>query len=363
MLRSRAPDVALKPLARGLSQLRTSSDSDPLQRHVKDRSPRLVDRRSPKGPQLDPMNQKKLGTRIEDLEFQLGEAQAELKNLKGQLASAEVAKKEAQEKLERKVKKHEVVGNVETDAKQHNKEIQELDGKDNNPNEDIINQQWETDVFEVQKRKLSAEPQKELVPPNDQSQKDAKPADESTKSPEISELIQISSHDLVLKDEEISSLKATLKRKDDDIKVLAEENELIKKQLAEAKADISSAEAKGNEMASKLTLLVEELQASKTQATVLNEKLQSVEQAKAGLESEMKQLRVQTEQWRKAADAAAAVLAGDADMNGGRNPERCGSMDKHFPGFVGSPGYMGIGKRKGTGIRMFGDLWKKKDHK
>jgi hypothetical protein len=44
--------------------------------------------------------------------------------------------------------------------------------------------------------------------------------------------------------------------------------------------------------------------------------MKAVEEAKEALEAEMKKLRVQTEQWRKAADAAAAVLAGDMEMNG-----------------------------------------------
>ena len=61
--------------------------------------------------------------------------------------------------------------------------------------------------------------------------------------------------------------------------------------------------------------------------------------------------------------------------------ERCGSMDKQFgsifglvvggyTGFVGSTGLgddsddgFGSGKRNGSGIRMFGDLWKKKGQK
>ncbi|KAF7822541.1 interactor of constitutive active ROPs 4-like [Senna tora] len=97
----------------------------------------------------------------------------------------------------------------------------------------------------------------------------------------------------------------------------------------------------------------------------------------------MKKLRIQTEQWRKAADAAAAVLAGGVDINP-RISERCGSMDKHFGGMfetpggynnnggfvVGSPGIgedledgFGSVKKKGSGIRMFGDLWKKKGQK
>ncbi|KAK6775908.1 hypothetical protein RDI58_026909 [Solanum bulbocastanum] len=69
------------------------------------------------------------------------------------------------------------------------------------------------------------------------------------------------------------------------------------------------------------------------------------------------------------------------EMNGRRPSERCKSMDKNYgnvfePGVGGYGGYMGSpwlvddsdavfehGKRKGSGIKMFGDLWKKKGHK
>ncbi|KAK5803263.1 hypothetical protein PVK06_030907 [Gossypium arboreum] len=75
----------------------SSFDSEPFHhRPITDRSsPKFGDYHSPKGAtQSDPLNQKKLGTRIADLESQLGQAQEELKNLKDQLASAETTKKE-----------------------------------------------------------------------------------------------------------------------------------------------------------------------------------------------------------------------------------------------------------------------------
>lgn len=124
-----------------------------------------------------------------------------------------------------------------------------------------------------------------------------------------------------------------------------------------------------------------ELEASKANEAVLKEKIEGIEGEKMEMEIEMKKMRVQTEQWRKAADAAAIILAGGMEINGRKVGDRCGSMDKHFggnsgfesgvgyPTFVGSPitddlddGF-GNGKRKGSGIRMFGDLWKKKGQK
>lgn len=318
-------------------------------------SPRLglSDIRSPRGTHTqsvsDTMNQKKLGTRIANLESQLGDAQTELKILKVQLTSAETAKKEAQEKLDQKVKKND-----------------QLNAKGSKLSDDINDNLQETDVFEVPKREL----QEELVLRNDQSlQKSPVDESEANKLAEIYESSKILTQELVMKDEEISCLKVMLTRRDTELKVISEENDLIKMELSAAKAEILLAETKVSEMGSKLNLLTEELQASRDQTSILNEKLQSVERGKVAMEVEIKQLRIQTEQWRKAADAAAAVLACDADMNGGRISDRCGSMGKSFPGVMESPvgGYvgspeLGSGKRRGSGIKMFGDMWKKKGH-
>ncbi|CAM8966860.1 unnamed protein product [Rhodiola kirilowii] len=79
----------------------------------------------------------------------------------------------------------------------------------------------------------------------------------------------------------------------------------------------------------------------------------------------MKKFRVQTEQWRKAADAASAVLAGE----NGRSMSFNGLFEAPIGLYDedGSPGFADEvntgGKKNGTGIRMLGDLWKKKGNK
>ncbi|KAI7996344.1 Interactor of constitutive active ROPs 4 [Camellia lanceoleosa] len=93
----------------------------------------------------------------------------------------------------------------------------------------------------------------------------------------------------------------------------------------------------------------------------------------------MKKPRMQTEQWRKAADATAATLARGVEKNGRRISERCGSIEKPlgaifeppvdgYMGFVGSPGLgddsnddFGNGKRKGSfAVRMFRDYGRRR---
>ncbi|XP_055824719.1 interactor of constitutive active ROPs 1-like [Solanum dulcamara] len=374
MPRSRGSEMPQRQSPRGPSQLRTSSsESDPLHhRPVTDRSPKLGDRRSPRGAQSDPLNQRKLGTRIADLESQLGQAQDELKSLKGQLASAEAAKKAAQEQLDKKTKKPTV---AESDR------IQENNNNDNknNPTHEIADddEMKETDVFEVPVEKLTVEPPPNVEISHPSAEDDLKSSSLSHAEPE-----KPSFEELNLKDEEISSLKSKLEEKEKEVQVFCQENESLKKELNEKIQEISSAKSNKDETNLKLNQLTQELETSKNDGVHLKEKLEATEKAKEALENEMKKLRVQTEQWRKAADAAAAVLAGGGvEMNGRRLPERCGSMDKHYgnvfePGvggygsYMGSPGLVddsddvfGHGKRKGSGIKMFGDLWKKKGHK
>ncbi|KAA8524082.1 hypothetical protein F0562_010487 [Nyssa sinensis] len=378
-------EVPQRQSPRGPLQHRTSSsDSDPLHhRPITDRSPKVAgDRRSPRGVQSDSLNQKKLGARIAGLESQLGHAQEELKLLKEQLASAEAAKKEVQQELEKKTQKPNVPEPVEIQEKHPPIENHKTNEKNSSvPYEIADDNQLETDVFEVPVEKVTVEPKVELNQPTDKEDHERKPARLSTESPAISEPEKPSFSDLALKNEEINTLKTKLEEKEKELEVFCQENENLKSQLNEAASEISSTQAKEEKLASRLSQLGQELEESKATAVQLNEKLEAVEGEKEALETEMKKLRVQTEQWRKAADAAAAVLAGGVEMNGRRISERCGSMDKQFgsifeppvggyTGFVGSPGLaddlddgFGSGKRKGSGIRMFGDLWKKKGQK
>ncbi|XP_010416825.1 PREDICTED: interactor of constitutive active ROPs 4 [Camelina sativa] len=310
-------------------RLRTSSpsiSSEPkhLNRPITDRSPKLgLDRRSPRsgGPHTDPLTQKKLGSRISGLESQLGQAQEELRLLKQQLARAEAAKKRAQEELHHKKK-----------SKKPSPSVPERDEIPGDGHQ-------ETDVFEV------------LV--------------EEAKEGE-----KVKSDELASKEDQINVLKARLYDLEKEKVSLGEENASLKDQLKRTGSEMSTAKVKEDEIASKVSQIKEELEESNETTAELKKKLESMEDAKESLEAEMKKLKVQTEQWRKAADAAAAVLSGGVEMNG-RFSEQCGSMETHFAGrFVGSPGMaddlddgLGFGKRKGSGMKMFGDLWKKKGQK
>lgn len=327
----------------------TSSASDsnhPNRLITTDRTSKLgVDRRSPRsgGPHSDPLGQKKLGGRISDLESQLGQAQEELRLLKEQLANAEAVKKQAQDELHNnKSKKPNPVTRVEGSASEA-----DMIDRDEIPGD----AQKETDVFEVpvEKIALEEEPRSE----NEEAEK------------------------LTAKEDEIKMLKAKLYDMEKEHESLGKENESLKNQLSDSASELSNVKANEDEMASKVSRIGEELEESRAKSAHLKEKLESMEEAKEALEAEMKKLRVQTEQWRKAADAAAAVLSGEFEMNG---RDRSGSTEKCFAGglfdptavvgFIEPPGMaddsddgLGSGKRKSSGMKMFGELWRKKGQK
>ncbi|MCL7045061.1 hypothetical protein MKW94_008349 [Papaver nudicaule] len=370
--RERVAEVPQRLSPRPPFHLRTSSssDSDPMHR-----SPKLSDRRSPRSAQSDPLQQKKLGTRVADLESQLGQAQHELKKLKDQLASAECAKKEAQEELEKKKKKpvsnsaSDIKGNAvsalpPTDIQEAREEIREIPDKSSEENSK------ETDVYEVPVNTELVEPV-ELTKPGDESPDVVKFQEDEIKHAEKS--CEPQENALALLNDEINELKTKLKEKEEECEDLRVNNESQNSQIIEAAMAVASAQSKEEETASKLKQTGLELEECKANAGRLKQQLEAIEGQKSELELEMTKLRVQTEQWRKAADAAAAVLSSGVDMNG-RIGERCGSMDKQlfsggYTGFHGSPynddldDVFGGGKKKGSGIRMFGDLWKKKSQK
>ncbi|XP_076882958.1 interactor of constitutive active ROPs 4-like [Bidens hawaiensis] len=341
MPRVRGSEMAPRVSTRGPgSHCLSGSDSDPsYRRKMTERSPKVGDRRSPKSVLSEPLTQKKLGTRIAGLETQLEQAQGELKLLKDQLASAEAAKKETQKELETKAIKP-VPEPVTRSSPSENHEEHET----------VDDNQKETDVFEV--------PIEIVSQTCDQDEVKVK-VNDSTKLSENRSY-----------EDKINSLKLMIEEKDKKLETFSQENEDLKHQLSEANAKISSTLVNEERLTIKLTK-------SKNEEIKLNERLNEIEVAKEALETEMKRLRVQTEQWRKAADVAAEILSGGVEMGDGRRvSERCGSMDKNysggvFEGFVGSPGlgddsddgFGNNGKRKGSGIRMFGDLWKKKEHK
>ncbi|XP_047318713.1 interactor of constitutive active ROPs 4-like [Impatiens glandulifera] len=286
-----------------------SSESEPLHRRpVTQRSPRLQGERAVIPiVQSDVPSQKKLGSRISDLESQLGQAQQELKLLKGQVSSIKVKRPTTRD---------------EQQLDKNKKVVRNSSSKQTSNGNDP-----ETDVFEV-------------------------PLEERRE----------------LKHNDVNSLKAALEEKEKELERSYEVNRTLKTKL--------EMKPKEEELRLKLDDVIRELEGTKGKTEELIGQMRAMEAEKQEMGVEMKKLRIQTEQWRKVADAAAIVLSEGAGTEGkdSRISESSGgSIDKQYGNIFENPvggGYADDeeespenGKRRSTGMRMFGDLWRKKVHK
>lgn len=312
------------------------------------------------------IHQKKLRTRITDLESQLGQVQEELNRFKEQLASAEVDNKreEAQELVEKTNTRIPAQDPPHTQDK--NSSLGKL------PEENAISiSNLETEVFEVPLVPVPVECRIDLTHVPNQADRETKPIEGCSElGDEPSKLLGLSN---LPEKTEMSELQVILAKKKKEIESISAENDKLKQQASEAATKICVAQAKEEETVLKLNHIGVELEEAKAEAVHAAEELKAAVEAKIALETEMKKLRVQTEQWKKAASAAASVLAGEVEMGGRWAAAQSSSLGKHV-GFelAGNAGLDSAedfdeglegGKRKGTGIRMFGDLWKKKGQK
>ncbi|KAG6537624.1 hypothetical protein ZIOFF_002719 [Zingiber officinale] len=349
---------------------------------------------SPKvSPHGGSQEQRKRSTRAAELETKLRETQAELKKLREQLAAAEAAKRE----VERALVKVKVRVPAAALAKKRKEEEAALSQgsrpegvRQNETMEESVTSPATMDVFEVL---VPAE----SVPTEDEADSMQEiTMVEKTETNENDETISAAGEEeeegekkedgKKREDEEVGFWKAKLLEKEKEVAILLEENVIFKTRAEEEAQRIAeSSRSKQEEFTARLNSVEEQLKESKTNEKQLAAQLETAEGAKATLEMELKRLKVQTEQWRKAAEAAAAALAtGDAasgDETGGRRvAERCRSMDKQHLGvgygswaspladqdYVyeedGAGGSRG-GRRKAAGVRMFGNLWKKNQYK
>ncbi|KAI3986165.1 hypothetical protein MKX01_004309 [Papaver californicum] len=174
--------------------------------------------------------------------------------------------------------------------------------------------------------------------------------------------------------EDFTDLKAWLMDKETEFQSILEENknlksEVKKKELENGKgndetiAKAEAARAAELEAMKKLGYVKQEADESSRRAARVAEQLDAAQASNAELEAEMRRLKVQSDQWRKAAEAATAVLS---TGNNGRFMERSGSMDSNYhpvTGKLSSP-YSDLDddspKKKNTNVlKKIGILWKK----
>nr|BAK01321.1 predicted protein [Hordeum vulgare subsp. vulgare] len=334
------------------------------------------------------LQKRRAGTRVAELETKLGKVQDELKKLREQLVSAEAAKKDAQVALEEAKKHIGAKGSpkpaasppspaplpVEDEKKADEVKVAEEPAAVEEEEEESSMNSPATDVFEVVRTESGdKENQSALVAEDSEevSCGDKAALAEQEVEVEVEEtktMIEEDSKDPAAaigggekESPEVVELKAQLMAKEMEVAVLTADNAELKKQADEAAAAAKRAD---EEAVAKAFLVEQELKENAARESRMREQLSASEAAREALDAEMRRLRVQTEQWRKAAEAAAAVIGGDAHLVGHHGLAGNGNG-------WGSPATMpddgddeGFGsKRKGAGIRMLGDLWKKKGNK
>ncbi|KAL3536309.1 hypothetical protein ACH5RR_004770 [Cinchona calisaya] len=171
----------------------------------------------------------------------------------------------------------------------------------------------------------------------------------------------------------LEALKASFTDKETELQSVTEENEMLKLEIKnrglersklndEALALVAAARATEQEALSKLSYLSEEADKSSRKAARVTEQLDAAQTANSEMEAELRRLKVQADQWRKAAEAAATMLS---TGNNGKFVERTGSLDYHtLGGKLGSPYSEDLDddspkKKNGNMLKKIGVLLKK----
>lgn len=169
----------------------------------------------------------------------------------------------------------------------------------------------------------------------------------------------------------VVDLKASLMDKETELQNIIEENEMLKIELKNKETErnkvyddtvvlAEAARAAEQEALMKVGYVTEEADKSTQRAARVTEQLDAAQAANSELEAELRRLKVQSDQWRKAAEAAAAILS---TGNNGKFVERTGSLDNHYNP-LSSPYSEDLDddspkKKNVTMLKKIGVLWKK----
>ncbi|XP_060170182.1 interactor of constitutive active ROPs 3-like isoform X2 [Lycium barbarum] len=171
----------------------------------------------------------------------------------------------------------------------------------------------------------------------------------------------------------IENLKADLMDKENELQNILEENEILKNETDkkesnrgkvkdEVTAELDAAKTAEREALMRLGYMNEEVDKSNRRVARVAEQLDAAQASNAEMEAELRKLKVQSNQWRKAAEVATAMLS---NGNNGKFVERTGSMDSPYsPHKISSPYFDDMDedlmKRKNPNmLKRIGELWKK----
>ena len=176
--------------------------------------------------------------------------------------------------------------------------------------------------------------------------------------------------------EHVADLRANLMDKETELQNILEENEMLKSEInkremdkgevnEEVVAEVEAAKNAEREALMKLGIVMEEADRSNRRAARVTEQLEAAQSANSEMEAELRKIKVQSDQWRKAAEAAASMLSAG---NNGKFMERTGSLDSnynHIAGKMISSPYSEemeddlLKKKNGNMLKKIGVLWKK----
>ncbi|KAL9675793.1 hypothetical protein QQ045_003999 [Rhodiola kirilowii] len=168
----------------------------------------------------------------------------------------------------------------------------------------------------------------------------------------------------------LADTKARLLEKETLLQAIVEENEKLKLEIRKAETeksiaikDAAALIAAEKVHESKVACLTQEAERNSRRVARAMEQLEAAQAANIETEVELRRLKVQCDQWRKAAEAAAVMLTTDS----GKYMDRSGSLDGSYHtigGHLGSPYSDDIDddvlkKKNGSMLQRIGVLWKK----
>ncbi|KAK1394153.1 Interactor of constitutive active ROPs 3 [Heracleum sosnowskyi] len=157
-------------------------------------------------------------------------------------------------------------------------------------------------------------------------------------------------------------MKPSYIEKEIDLQTILEESKMLK--LRNKKKELNLGNV-GEDVLMKLGYATEEADKSHKRAAQITEQFEAARFANSELEAELRRIKVQSDQWRKAAEAAASILS---TGNNGRLVERTGSLDSNYSPITGkiSSTYVedmddddSLKKKNGNVLKKIGVLWKK----
>ncbi|CAI9270880.1 unnamed protein product [Lactuca saligna] len=168
-------------------------------------------------------------------------------------------------------------------------------------------------------------------------------------------------------------LKSKLNVMETELKNKSEENEMMKLEIKkfkkiDCKDSSELSQLSESESVMKVDQLVEEIEKSNRKVARVVEELAAAQAVNGEMEADLRKMKVQSDQWRKAAEAAAAMLSAGNNENR-KLVVRTGSMDSYTPGGnIGSPCDVDdddelLKKKNGNVLKRIGVLWKKPQNK